>query len=221
VLVFAALVNPRGWTYNDLMEVYASMHEINHQSGRFVGSMKLRILSRLSRRKRIPLLIVVAAVILCAAGLLIYIIKINISPPVSAGQAKAIENYLSAQGDVDSPAFGGKVFTSVKMLGSRKTGNNMMDVYVYAISDEYFYKNGGISPGSGSGLPVAVRADTSGGGFKIAGYSFPGDGDLYSKDLRKLFPVFVRWQIDNISNGEVDKLEHNNIQKAKSYYSLS
>jgi len=92
-----------------------------------------------------------------------------------------ILDYLDQK--VFSPNFGGKVFSAYKLLG-RETGK----LYIWAIIQEYYKKDGILETGTGWSVPLVLNLAESGGNEKISSHISPRDGSLYSKDIEKLFP---------------------------------
>lgn len=110
---------------------------------------------------------------------------------------RQIENYLDAK--VITANFGGKVFCSYKFLGALGI-EDRDEVYIWALCEEYYSKQGVLTQGTGASLPVALVFKKC----EIVEHKEPRDGSLYSQDIKAIFPSDVQKEIsreqDFISN---------------------
>ncbi|HEV7472515.1 MAG TPA: hypothetical protein VGN90_00605 [Pyrinomonadaceae bacterium] len=83
--------------------------------------------------------------------------------------------------------FGGKAFCAYKVLDIEQTGADVNE-YVYAVCQEYYDKNGVLTKGTGSGLPVALLLHKQADGYQVVSHRVPGDGSRYSRDVEQIFP---------------------------------
>lgn len=105
----------------------------------------------------------------------------NSSQPVSNKDEAAIEAYLDQK--VLVPVFGGKVFSAFKVLGTAEG-----KVYVWAFMQEYYKKDNLLEEGTGWSVPLVLEIEKSSNGIVVKGHKSPGDGTLYEKDVKTLFP---------------------------------
>ena len=72
---------------------------------------------------------------------------------------------------------------------------------------------------SASSYPCRFELSNENGASGVIGAEIPGDGALYTKDLKKLFPKDVRKQIADVQNdGTIQELEDKITEQAKEYF---
>ncbi len=94
---------------------------------------------------------------------------------------KEILAYLSQ--NVGSAGFGGQVFSAFQVLGS-----DASHLYVWALSQEYYPKDGMLEMGSGVSVPVVLKLELVDGQEKIVGFVLPVDGEGYGASIKVSFP---------------------------------
>lgn len=105
----------------------------------------------------------------------------NLSSTVTDTENSMILGYLDFK--VMTANFGGKVFSAYKLLG-----RDSDKLYIWANILEYYKKNGLVEQGSGWSVPLVLNLTKSDDVVSIAGHKSPGDGSLYSKDIKIIFP---------------------------------
>jgi hypothetical protein len=165
-------------------------------------------------------------VVIIFVGVTIWLIYQNIflenKPQINLtkDQTTKIENYISSQKDICDASNGGNLFTTIKVLGVNNISGTVLNVYVWGATQEYYLDNQNMQEGSGSSLPVLITADTENGKFEITGHKIPRDGNLYTKDIKSLFPLNVQKQIFNLNNETIKSLSQQNKLKAKDFYQI-
>lgn len=121
-----------------------------------------------------------------------------------------VEQFLISSEETQSNLVKPKVFTDITKLGIRKKGNEVYDVYVWAIIESYYIENGNRNLYQKSSVPYkfVIKND------RIINYKIPKDGAGYSKSIKEIFPIDIRAKINNIL---VNSTEIEN--KVKRYYS--
>jgi hypothetical protein len=123
-----------------------------------------------------------------------------------------IQKYLD--GNVLSPEFGGKVFSAFKIFSSEED-----NIYVWAFMQEFYKKDGKIEPGTAWSVPLVINIERINGNVTIKNFTAPRDGELYSEDIKKLFPKELQNNIfDFTSSLEMRELEKTSHDRAEKYY---
>ena len=123
-----------------------------------------------------------------------------------------IQNYLDNK--VLKPSFGGKVFSSFKLLKKEKD-----KLYIWAYISEYYKKDVSIISGTAWSTPMKLYIEQLNNELKINNHFTPGVGDLYYKDILVNFPRDIQNQIlDFPKNNEVNNLEVIAKNRAEKFY---
>lgn len=106
----------------------------------------------------------------------------------SKKENEAIEKYLDNK--VMETSYKGKIFSShlIFMKQSDK-------IYLWAYMQEYYKREGKILMGSGWSVPLILNIENRSNGIIIISHIAPRDGELYSKDIKELFPEEIRQKI--------------------------
>ncbi|QUE87725.1 hypothetical protein KB235_01525 [Exiguobacterium alkaliphilum] len=111
------------------------------------------------------------------------------SQSVPLDQAE-VERYLATE--VMAPSFGGKVYTTYKILDTSTTKN---EIYVWALIQEYVREGDHIEPGTGMAGPLVLYVDSEAETFTITGHESPRPGDYYPGDVRRMFPLYAELSV--------------------------
>jgi hypothetical protein len=103
-----------------------------------------------------------------------------------------VVSYLEA--NVGSAAFDGHVICAFQVLGSAK-GAGQQELYLWTLCQEFYLKAGDLQEGSGVSAPIALTVDMHTDGCRPVDHRMPRDGSLYAQDIRDLFPLSVRAQM--------------------------
>ena len=87
-----------------------------------------------------------------------------------------------------------KIFTDISKLGIKQ---NKEETYVYAwiIVESYYVQYGHLKQYSGSSMPYKFILKND----EVVDYKVPRDGEEYSKSIKEIFPIDVRFKINNIN----------------------
>lgn len=122
---------------------------------------------------------------------------------------KQIEKYLDTK--VMVPAYDGVVLSAHKVL---MQDNNTL--YVWAYLQEYYKKDGKTMLGSGWSVPLILTLEENADGIMVKNHKYPRDGELYSKDIRELFPSEIQQQIlDFPASQDLRKLQEISLKRSK------
>jgi hypothetical protein len=109
----------------------------------------------------------------------------HLNQSVNKADDECIQSYLD--GKVLNPSFGGKVFSSHKILLVEND-----KIYVWGYLQEYYKKTGILEEGTGMSGPLVLNIKKDGDKIAVISHVAPRDGDLYSADIRNLFPKQIR-----------------------------
>lgn len=107
-----------------------------------------------------------------------------------------------------SPSFGGKVFSSYKILGSSSE-----EIYVWVLVQEFYKANDSVKLGTAISAPVVLVINQNKDSVTIVSHKIPGDGAQYSEDVKKLFPKEIQEEIFNIQQGQTIEELSNQIKE--------
>jgi len=117
---------------------------------------------------------------------------------------KKIENHLLEENTNDIKSDYEKPICYIASLvyGNNVSGKNM-SVYLWAMIDCYNESE----EISSSSMPYKFNLKKDGKEYVIVKYEFPRDGS-YKEDMKKLFPVFIRYDMEKIyDDGTANKLK--------------
>ena len=138
----------------------------------------------------------------------------NQQKQIAANLAPIVDGYLVLH--IEMPGFSGKVFCSHKALDIEDKGKIVTE-YVYAICQEYGSRNGNLTKGTGTGIPVVLEVERQGQTDRVVSHQLPGESPRYAEDIRRMFPEKTQ---DEIFYGKRDELIEEVEQKAKTYYGI-
>jgi hypothetical protein len=118
----------------------------------------------------------------------------DIPQTVSPTDEVVIQTYLDQR--VITPVFGGKVFSAFKIIGT-----DPGKIYVIALLEEYYKKDGQVERGTGMYCPIVLNVQNGSNEIVIVRHRLPRDGADYSKDVKSMFPKELQQQIMDYSSG--------------------
>lgn len=120
-----------------------------------------------------------------------------------------IEKYLSDE--IFRESNNGKTFGTFEILG---LDNN--EIYIWALIMNY--DKGKNELAGGWSVPLVLMVQRVNGNLEILGFHAPGDGNLYSEDVKKLFPKHLHQRIlEYPSSGRVEELKKKLETRAKEW----
>jgi len=136
---------------------------------------------------------------------------IDYYPPIDLNEEKieeAIINYVVEVGDKETKHHDNeKTFASVKIYKIEEHKNEYI-AYTWILSEKYYLENDKIELDSGYSIPHKIKIIKDNDTYKIDEFWTPRDGSLYAKDMKELFPYFVRKKIEKLhKDGTFKKLD--------------
>ena len=138
----------------------------------------------------------------------------NQQKQLAADSESVIDDYLAQ--NIERPGFGGKVFCSHKALDIEDKGERVNE-YVFALCQEYRARDGGLSEGTGTAIPVVIQMERRGQSYQVVAQQVPGDSPRFASDVKRMFPekthneIFYGNRSDLIAAAE---------RRAKTYYGI-
>ncbi len=131
---------------------------------------------------------------------------------LTADDSKQVEKYLDTK--IMATSFGGSVFSANKIFTIEKD-----KIFLWAYLQEYYIKDGKTVLGSGWSVPLVLNVEKTQDGINIKSHDAPRDGDLYSEDIKRLFPKEVQQKIfDFPSTAEIYQLKEISLKRSKTLY---
>ncbi|ADU29121.1 hypothetical protein [Evansella cellulosilytica] len=132
---------------------------------------------------------------------------------ISADDAKVIEKYLTEE--IMTPNFGGAVFAEYEIL---ETENDVEEIYLWALIQEYYQKGEVIEEGSGMSVPIVLSVRKESQSTKIVSHSLPRDGSYFTDDIKEMFPRHIQNKIFEYGSEHISKLIKDLEEKVKESY---
>ncbi len=121
--------------------------------------------------------------------------------PLSDVDKTVIENYIR-----DEYRTGGSVgntFVIIDILGSDKSKE---EVYIWALIEEHSFGGTDANLESGASLPFVLEVDREDDLIEITKSRIPGDGSIFTENVRELFPKELHSKILDYSSEHIDDL---------------
>ena len=128
-----------------------------------------------------------------------------------------LRNYVLKQ--MPEPDGNASNFCAVRIYATEKISETRYYAYTWVLEETCSDQNGELNVQSASSYPCRFELSNENGASGVIGAEIPGDGALYTKDLKKLFPKDVRKQIADVQNdGTIQELEERISAQAKEYF---
>ena len=121
----------------------------------------------------------------------------------------SIMEYLINTSESDKRYENEKSFVSLKTyLVEEIKDRKLYYVYSWVLEESYYLDNNKILQDSGSSIPYKFIIERNDDDYKVIDYKIPRDGSLYQKDMKVLFPYYVRSQMDEVhTDGTIERLQ--------------
>jgi len=141
--------------------------------------------------------------------------KIEYNPSLSLGETSIIRNYFEKAGFRDDlPGEEYKKFAAIYPFGRESKGDTTI-YYLWVLGESYSITNGHFQPEGGMSVPVKLTMKKD----RVVKVEVPGDGNLYVKDINRLFPKKIAREIFRAyDTGVVKKLIEENHRRAQEYF---
>jgi len=113
-----------------------------------------------------------------------------------------------------------KSFVSMKVfLIEEKRSKKIYNVYAWVLQKNYYLENGEIIEISGSSIPHKFVVELINDEYVVTESKIPRDGSLYVDDMKNIFPISVRREINLVHNdGTIERLELDIEEQVKLYF---
>jgi hypothetical protein len=115
-----------------------------------------------------------------------------------------------------------KSFSNAKVFGTKSIGENELEVYAWVMEESFYKEEEKVIVAAGSSIPHKFIIETIGGEYQILDYQIPRDGNLYSEDMKEIFPLGVRTAFDGIYDESGNNILADALrEQVKEYYGVS
>lgn len=186
--------------------------------------------------------ILIVALVVCLIGIILYgmyLIDMNrmknnkslifsnwgysYVPPINLPEKEiksAIMDYIVKRGDDEKHHPDSKTFASMRVyLIEEKEQNELYNMYVWVLEEQYYLENNEIKEDSGSSIPHKFVVENIEGKFTVTDVIIPRDGGYYADDMKSIFPSSVREDMEDIhTDGTMEDLDADIQKQVKSYF---
>ena len=193
---------------------------------------------KIKKTKKIYLIILLVVLIFISIFIALFVIDINrmrnnkpvlfstwgfsYIPPIDLKEEEikiAIKDYLIEKSDNESTHHESeKGFVSIKIYLIEEN-NLYYNVYAWVLEEKYYLKNNEINKDSVSSIPYKFIVKYIDDEYVVTDSIIPRDGSLYDKDMKNIFPYWVRKDMDDIYiDGTIEKLQLDIKEQVKLYF---
>ncbi len=137
----------------------------------------------------------------------------------------AIENYLTKLNDLEySHHEGEKYFIASNIYLIEETLSKAeYRVYAWVLGQSYYLdENGAVQSGSGYSCPYMIIVSRTNDNYYVSSCETPRDGSYYPKDMKRLFPTYVRYQMNAVyDDGTYDRISLEIEERVNEYFNLN
>jgi hypothetical protein len=146
----------------------------------------------------IVILLLVAAVLALGSAFAMGAFR---GPPHAAAPSPQVRRLLPAvERCLAVSAGGGSWFCAVRYLGIAPAGNRVQ-LFVWEVCQEYRRSGDRLATLTGWSVPAVVTLARNRAGYRPLAESEPGDGDLYTADIQRMFPANLQAVISSMTAG--------------------
>ena len=195
---------------------------------------------KIKKTKKIYLIILLVVLIFISIFIALFAIDINrmlnnkpvlfstwgfsYIPPIDLKEEEikiAIKDYLIEKSDNESTHHESeKGFVSIKIYLIEEN-NLYYNVYAWVLEEKYYLKNNEINKDSVSSIPYKFIVKYIDDEYVVTDSIIPRDGSLYDKDMKNIFPYWVRKDMDDIYiDGTIEKLQLDIKEQVKLYFHI-
>lgn len=186
--------------------------------------------------------ILIVALVVCLIGIILYgmyLIDMNrmknnkylifsnwgysYVPPINLPEKEiksAIMDYIVKRGDAEKHHPDAKTFASMRVyLIEEKEQNELYNMYVWVLEEQYYLENNEIKEDSGSSIPHKFVVENLEGKFTVTDVIIPRDGSYYADDMKSIFPSSVREDMEDIhTDGTIEELSADIQEQVELYF---
>lgn len=113
-----------------------------------------------------------------------------------------------------------KTFASIRtLLLEEKESENLYYVYAWVVDGRYYLENDEIKQHSASSIPHVFVVEKIDEEYVVIDSKIPRDGSYYAKDMKNMFPLSVRKDMERIqADGTIEKMIFEVEEKANLYF---
>lgn len=114
----------------------------------------------------------------------------------------------------------GKNFSSMRVYLIEETEKNICyNIYAWVLSEKYYLRDGEIIKDSGSSVACKFTVENIDEVFVVTDFRTPQDGTLYADDMKNIFPVGVRNDMDEVyTDGTIQYLQSDIKEQTTLYF---
>jgi len=144
-------------------------------------------------------------------------------PPINLPEKEiksAIMDYIVKRGDDEKHHPDAKTFASMRVyLIEEKEQNELYNMYVWVLEEQYYLENNEIKEDSGSSIPHKFVVENIEGKFTVTDVIIPRDGSFYADDMKSIFPSSVRDDMEDIhTDGTIEELSADIQEQVELYF---
>jgi len=144
-------------------------------------------------------------------------------PPINLPEKEiksAIMDYIVKRGDDEKHHPDAKTFASMRVyLIEEKEQNELYNMYVWVLEEQYYLENNEIKEDSGSSIPHKFVVENIEGKFTVTDVIIPRDGSYYADDMKSIFPSSVRDDMEDIhTDGTIEELSADIQEQVELYF---
>ncbi len=121
----------------------------------------------------------------------------------------AIENYLLEKSESEPKNYEDKKsFASIRTyLNEEKNNHKLYNVYAWVLEEKYYLENNEIKQDSSSSIPYMFVVEHTNDEYKVTSSKIPRTGTYYAEDMKNIFPISARNNMNEVYNdGTIKKL---------------
>lgn len=146
------------------------------------------------------------------------------TPPINIDDKAidmAVKKYIVEMGDTAPMHHDGeKTFACIRtFLLEEKEAEKLYYVYAWVVEGRYYLENEEIKQDSGSSIPYVFVVENIDDEYMVTDSRIPRDGSYYAKDMKNMFPLSVRHDMEQIQlDGTIDMMLLEVEEKANLYF---
>lgn len=149
------------------------------------------------------------------------------APPIDLSSEKieiAIEKYITELNDNEYKHYDNEKYFAAShvYLIDETRSKQEYNVYAWILCNSYYRdENGEVKDGSGFSAPYKFIVKRNSDTYSVSDAICPRDGSYYPKDMKRIFPYYVRLEMDEIhESGTVDRIRLELDERVKEYFDL-
>ena len=112
-----------------------------------------------------------------------------------------------------------KTFADYKVYLIEQKHESLYYYYTWVLGETYYSENGQIVEDGGYSIPHMFKIEKKNDEFVVTDSRTPRDGSYYEKDMKAIFPYYVRRDMEEVyTDGTIEKLSLNVEEQAKAYF---